>query len=69
LVLKIFSPEAAFPGGASANDAIVAADPDRTVAGIGLEFPRMEEMDASDWQRLEAGENGDRSGLFWFCLI
>jgi hypothetical protein len=29
----------------------------------------MEEMDASDWQRLEAGENGDRSGLFWFCLI
>jgi hypothetical protein len=26
-------------------------------------------MDATDWQRLEAAENGDRSGLFWFWLI
>ena len=66
LVLKIFSPAAAFPGGASANDAI--ADPARTVAGIGLRFPRLEEMDAADSQSFGAAENGDqvRSGMFLF---
>jgi hypothetical protein len=67
LVLKIFSPEAAFPGGASANDAIAAADPARTVDGLGfLGWTKWTRPTGRDWRRPRMEIVLVCSGSGWF---